>query len=413
MTIAPPRPVLAAGGPARLAAHPGASDALMPPVHASVQAACRAHRGADSLPLLFPRAVQARAQAFTRGFAGRVLYAVKCNPDPAVLRLLYAGGVRDFDVASLAELRSVRACLPDARLHFMHPIKAPEAIVEAWRMGVRTFVVDHHEELQKVARLVRSPDLLILVRLAVVGRHARYALGGKFGASADDAVDLLRAAAAVTRRLGVCFHVGSQCLDPGDYAAAIAQAAQVARRAAVTLRVLDVGGGFPSRYPGMEPPPDAAYFAAIDAAIAATGLADVRAWAEPGRSLVADGGGLLARVEARRGGDLYLNDGVFGSLYDAGAPGWRFPTRMLRPSLAAWMPFRIFGPSCDSADMLRHPIDLPADVRAGDWLEFGQIGAYGTALGTRFNGFAPSAPVLVLDDPLIDRAPHGAPWRDQ
>lgn len=392
---------------------PGQPGRIALPVHQSVAAACAAHRDADPLPILFPEVISARATGFTQAFPGRVLYAVKCNPEPAVLRLLYDGGVNDFDVASIGELRLVREILPAARLHFMHPVKAPDAISEAWRMGVRTFVVDRPEELEKVFRQVESTDLLVLVRLALDARNAKYALGGKFGATPEDAVKLLQSAARRTPRLGICFHVGSQCQDPSDYAHAIALAAKVTAQAGVQLKVLDVGGGFPSRYPGMTPPPDEAFFSAIRQAVEVEGLSGVRLWSEPGRTLVADGGAVLARVEARRGDDLYLNDGVFGSLHDAGRPGWRFPVQTLRPSSAEWTPFRVFGPSCDSADVFSRPVHLPGDVNEGDWLEFGQLGAYGTALTTRFNGFAPSRPVMVLEPPLIDRPPVGAPWSQE
>lgn len=351
-----------------------------------------------------------RARRFRQGFPGRVLYAVKCNPDVEVLQALHAGGIEDFDVASLTELRQVRAALPHARLHFMHPIKAPEAIAVALRMGVQTFVVDQMAEWHKILDLARDAPLLILVRLAVSTHHAQYPLNGKFGASADDAVALLRAVRRHTPHVGVCFHVGSQCLDPQDYAHAIDYAIAVARRADVPLDVLDVGGGFPSRYPGSHPPPDTAYFDAITQAIRPHGLDGLQLWAEPGRALVADGGGLLVRVEARRGDTLHLNDGLYGALHDAARLGWPLPVRTLKTTDAPWIPFRLFGPSCDSADVFQDPVCLPADVQMGDWLEFGQLGAYGTALGTRFNGFAPDRPVHVLEHPLIDRPPPGAPW---
>lgn len=375
----------------------------------TVSDALAAHAGPEALPLLFPGAILRTARSFVADFGGRTLYAVKCNPDPVVLQLLYEAGVRDFDVASLPELRLARRYLPRARLHFMHPVKAREAIRAAYAEGVRTFVVDTEAELEKVRQETGGEGLLTLVRLAVSGAGARYALGGKFGAAPDLAWRLLRSARAFGR-VGVCFHVGSQCMDPGDYTDAVMLAGEVARRSEVPLSVLDVGGGFPARYPDADPPELRRYFAAIREAALRSGLGGVRCWSEPGRALVADGGATLVRVEDRRDGDLHLNDGIFGTLHDAGVPRWRFPVRRLRTSDAATTPFRLFGPSCDAADVLSRRVELPVDTREGDWLEFGQLGAYSTALKSRFNGFEPAPPVLVAEPPLIDRG-HAAERR--
>lgn len=378
-------------------------------VYDRVADALRAHVGPDSLPLLFPDAIARAAKVFVDEFPGRVLYAVKCNPDPAVLRLLFACGVREFDIASRAELAMMRGLAEPSDAHFMHPVKAREAIREAFAAGVRTFVLDSESELNKLGAEIpmgelRRGELTLVVRLAVSNTSARYALAGKFGAAPEVGQRLLQRVKATGARVGVCFHVGSQCVDPQAYARAIAHAAAICLAADVAPAVLDVGGGFPARYPGMDVPPMTDFFADIDAAHRASCLSDAELWCEPGRALVADGGSTLVRVEDRRGADLYVNDGVFGTLFDAGpSTKWRFPVRRIGCNAGPKTSFRVFGASCDTADVLTHPIALPDDVQEGDWLEFGQLGAYGAALQSRFNGFRPARPVLVREAPLIDR----------
>ena len=286
---------------------------------------------------LRPAAIAAAARRFVDRFPGDVLYAVKCNPEPRVLRALWAGGVRHFDCASLAEVALVRKLLPAAEIHFMHPVKARPAIREAFhRYGVTDFALDSADELAKILQetvpvgLVGDPPTLgLFVRLALPKGGAVYDLSGKFGAPLDEAVDLLRAARPHAARLGVSFHVGSQCLEPDAYARAIALAGEAIARCGVAVDIVDVGGGFPVSYPDMMPPPLGDYIAAIEAAAAALPR-PVRLWAEPGRALVAGGGSVVVQVQLRRGDTLFVNDGVYGSLSDAGALGFRFPARRIR-----------------------------------------------------------------------------------
>jgi ornithine decarboxylase len=155
----------------------------------------------------------------------------------------------------------------------------------------------------------------------------------------------------------------------------------------------------------MMPPPLDDYIAAITTA--STSLpATVRLWAEPGRALVAGGGSLVVQVQLRRGDTLFVNDGIYGSLSDAGALGFRFPARRIRLGQAdgaqtRLVDFALFGPTCDSADRMRGPFRLPADMREGDWVELGQLGAYGACLRTQFNGFGRSELVEVADPPML------------
>jgi ornithine decarboxylase len=383
-----------------------AADAVLPDVADLVAV----ERPEEPMHCLRPAAIAAAAKNFVAGFPGDVLYAVKCNPEPAVLRALYAGGVRHFDCASANEVSLVRTMFPYAHIAFMHPVKARGAIRDAFRRhGVRDFVLDSDSELAKIlAETGARDDLGLIVRLALPKGNAVQDLSGKFGAGPDEAAELLRAARPRAKKLGLSFHVGSQCLDPLAWRAAIALAGAVIRAAGVPVELLDVGGGFPVAYPGIEPPPLGAFLAEIEAAFEALALPATRLWAEPGRALVAGGVSVVVQVQLRRGDALYVNDGVYGSLSDAGAWNFRFPARLLRPDGPApsdiLRPFAFFGPTCDSADAMRGPFLLPEDVREGDWIELGQLGAYGACLRTGFNGFDRARLVEVRDAPMLPDA---------
>jgi ornithine decarboxylase len=386
------------------------ADVTLPTVDSVVAAL----RPSEPLLCLRPQVIAGAARRFVGSFPGDVLYAVKCNPEPRVLRALWAGGIRHYDCASLAEVRLVRALLPAAEIHFMHPVKTRPAIAEAFdRWDIADFALDSADELAKILQetvpvgLVGDPPALgLLVRLALPKGGAVYDLSGKFGASPDEAVRLLRAARPHAGRLGVTFHVGSQCLDPASYACAVAVAAEVIAAARVPAEIVDVGGGFPVSYPEMTPPPLGAYIDALETSAAAL-PAGVRLWAEPGRALVAAGGSVVVQVQLRRGNALYVNDGVYGNLSDAGALGFRFPARRIRlgeggaDAAAQSVDFALFGPTCDSADRMKGPFRLPADMREGDWIELGQLGAYGACLSSQFNGFGPAPLVEVADPPLL------------
>ena len=382
-------------------------------VFPSIDAIVSQTRPSDPLLCLRPAAIAGAALRFVELFPGDVLYAVKCNPEPRVLRALWAGGVHHFDCASLAEVALVRKLLPAADVHFMHPVKSRPAIRDAFDVyGVTDFAFDSADELAKILQetvpvgLVGDPPVLgLFVRLALPKGGAVYDLSGKFGAPLDEAVELLRAARPHAARLGIAFHVGSQCLEPDAYARAMALAGEAIANCGVPVDIVDVGGGFPVSYPDMTPPPLAHYIAAIEAGAGAL-PAGVRLWAEPGRALVAGGGSIVVQVQLRRGDTLYVNDGVYGNLSDAGALGFRFPARRIRLGEAddpeeGLADFSLFGPTCDSADRMRGPFRLPADMREGDWVELGQLGAYGACLRTGFNGFGRADLVEVGDPPML------------
>ena len=349
-------------------------------------------------------AITALAARFVSAFPGRTLYAVKCNPHPFVLESLFEAGIRDFDVASLEEIELIdRLFGKAAGIFFNNPMKSRAAVRTASDgYGVRFYTVDHASELDKICdEARRDDDLIITVRLATRTRDARYALSTKFGAPPALAAELLKRVHGAGFRAGLSFHVGSQCLAVEAFAHALASCGQVIRKAGVPIGMLNVGGGFPAPYPGDAVASLEQYFAAV-----ILGHRDLQLppgcllVCEPGRSLVATAGSVVAQVVLRKGRDLYLNDGIFGNLQELRNPKERRPIRLIRRSRAVSSrpgQFRIYGPTCDSDDVLGAAFMLPDDVTEGDWVEIGMMGAYSHALRTGFNGFLAQTAASVGD----------------
>ena len=373
--------------------------------HHSALGVAASLRPVQPVTLVRPHAAKRAARFFSEKFPGRSLYAVKANPSPELLLTLWDGGITHYDVASIAEVRLVARTLPDATLCFMHPVKAEEAIAEAYfTHGVRTFSLDSQEELDKIVRATHgATDLTLCVRLRVSSDHSKLSLASKFGVDLADAAPLLMATRQVADALGICFHVGSQAMSPAAYGEALTRVRAAIVSAAVTVDVIDVGGGFPSVYPDMEPVALEQYFHVIHEGFESLPVSySAELWAEPGRALCAEYASLLVRVERRRGDELYINDGAYGALFDAAHIGWRFPVTLLREpeSNARNIGFSFYGPTCDDMDRMAGPFDLPADVRAGDYIEIGMLGAYGSAMRTAFNGFTNGETVIVDDEPM-------------
>lgn len=385
---------------ARPAILPDSSNRSGLPAFASVGDVLRAYEGDDAIFVLYPKKIAAAARTFLNGFPGKVMYAVKANPHPTVLKTLWTAGVRHFDVASTREVDLVKAIAPSAKLFFMHPVKSRAALRHAYAEGVRDFSFDCIDELHKILEETGYPgDLNLHVRLALPKGDAVMPLSGKFGADRSEAVDLLTSARPHVAMLGMTFHVGSQCLNTDDYGRALAWARSIADEAGVKIDSIDCGGGFPVAYPGMSPRPMSNYFSAIKEALAVHGFEDIQVLGEPGRALCAQGGSTLARVELRKGTDLYLNDGSYGSLFDAAQCAWKFPVKLHRSAPREAdnnTAFRFFGPTCDSLDVMEGPFELPGDVEEGDWIEICHLGAYGQALASRFNGFFSETTVAVM-----------------
>jgi ornithine decarboxylase len=385
--------------------------------HPSALGVATALKPADPVTLIRPAAAARAARFFSEKFPGRSLYAVKANPSPDLLRTLWDSGITHYDVASIAEVRLVASTLPEAKLCFMHPVKAPEAIVEAYRdHGVRTFSLDTIDELEKImAATNNATDLELCVRLRVSSEHSELSLASKFGVELGaESRELLMATRQAADALGICFHVGSQAMTPLAYTEAMERVRAAIVDAAVTVDIIDCGGGFPSVYPGMEPPALELYFDAIHRAFESLPVSySSELWCEPGRALSAEYSSVVVRVERRRGKELYINDGAYGALFDAAHIGWRFPVTLLREeeSDEALDGFSFYGPTCDDMDHMVGPFMLPADVQAGDYIEIGMLGAYGAAMRTGFNGFTSETMVEVADEPMASLYVEPVPAR--
>ncbi len=352
----------------------------------------------SSIPIAIinPELVRKQAEVFVEAFAGDVMYAVKCNPDEIFLKSLHRGGIACFDVASLSEVELIRGLFPDSRIYFMHPIKAPEAILEAYHTHkVKSFVLDYQGEFDKILKVLPDAnDLELFVRIKVPKGNVATDFSTKFGAAFDEAVDLLRACRDKCAKLGVSFHVGTQCTNTEVYYKAVQYAAKVIKASGVKVESLDVGGGFPTDLdPNKSLPSVKEYMDTVSKALKDEDLEDIKLLCEAGRGLVANGGSLVVRVEGRKDDLLYINDGTYGGLFEAGGSiGLPYPARLTRfekrdnesNELKA---FRFAGPTCDSVDMMNGPFMLPSDVQVGDWISLNKLGAYGEVSRTDFNGF--------------------------
>lgn len=345
---------------------------------------------------------------FTHHFNGTSLYAVKTNPDPEILQYIYQNGIRHFDVASLEEIKLVYSLFPDSTLYFMHPIKSRHAIRHAYHhYGIRHFSLDSLKELNKILEETdHANDLCLHMRLSIPNNFAELALAEKFGTNLQEAPTLLQQIAQHSAKIGICFHVGSQCMHPDAYRIAIRMATEVIKQSHITPHYFDVGGGFPSIYPGMIPPDIQQYFDTIHEEFShIPNHTSIQLLAEPGRALVAESMSLIVRVEMRKENYLYINDGTYGSLFDAGTPGFIFPMKMIcntKIDSIDLKPFSFYGPTCDSLDYMKGPFYLPSNIDEGDLIEIGQMGAYGRTMATHFNGFTCDKNLIhVIDEPLM------------
>lgn len=377
------------------------------PKFASVHQLVKRMKPSQPVHCIRTHAIETAAKWFVSSFPGKVMYAVKTNPEPVVLKTIFNSGIQDFDVASLAEIELVANECPTATLHYMHPVKSRESIMFAYnKFGVRSFSLDSQDELAKIKKMTNdAKDLTFYVRIAVSNHSAAYSLQGKFGVKDEEAVKLLRSTRKVASKLGVCFHVGSQCMNSEDYSKAVEKARQLIDEAGVKVDAIDVGGGFPSIYPDLAPSSLQSYMDVISEALQEHGFGKkFTVLCEPGRAIVAESGSLVVKVELRKGNALYINDGVYGSLFDAGHPGFTYPTRAVRLSggySGQMEEFRFFGPTCDSLDVMKGPFMLPSDIREGDWIEIGGLGAYSKTIQTRFNGFYSDKQAELTDSPML------------
>jgi len=396
-----------------------APDALKTALPAFTDTAELVLRRKPSEPVycIYRNVVRGIARQFLTGFPGDVLYAVKANPALPLLDELYDAGVRHFDTASLPEIRRIKERYPDARCYYMAPVRFLGASAEAYKKwGVRDFVLDSDEELEKILAETGARDLTLYVRLKTDVGGAILELSSKFGVHDLDAVRLLKRVADSGCRPALAFHVGSLCLDADAFTRALDICRNVLALAGVPIVALDVGGGFPAPYPGNSAPPLPLFFERIKAAAKTLGLdGKTRLLCEPGRGLAAHGMSLIAQIIGHRADRLYINDGIYGSFSEMMIPNSRitYPLRVMRVEAGRvraiggeTRPFITYGPTCDSLDVLPQPTDMPVDIKTGDYVEFGLMGAYTLANRTEFNGFYPNE-IVEITDPAA--RPPGVP----
>ena len=358
----------------------------------------------DPLYLFCPDALQTRAKRFLTHFPGTVSYAVKANPEVRVLETLAATGLQNFDVASLDEVRRVSEYCPGSILHYNNPIKAEEAVAESYlRYGVRSFALDEMSELEKVHRCTGGdPDVTYTVRFKLEHAGAAYDFGSKFGATEDYAVELLQAIEKIGGRPALTFHPGSQCTDPQMYERYLEAASRILSRASVKPAFINVGGGFPEDSQDTSIPALEESFSVISSSMDKYFDSDIPLICEPGRGMVASSVSLLARVIHVRdcGKSVFVNDGVYGGMQEQSLVDICLPVRAWREGealIATESDYHVFGPTCDPVDRLSKSTALPEALRTGDYIEFGLLGAYGSATTTTFNGFSSCTYVNVLD----------------
>ena len=355
-----------------------------------------------------PHAAGRAARWFIDNFPGDVAYAYKANSSVFLLGALYGAGIRHFDVASLPEIEDA-ATIPGAHLHFMHPVKSRTAIRRAFaEFGVRSFALDSEDELKKILEETGGcRELTLWVRLAVAAKNSKIPLERKFGITGAKAARLLVKARQASKELGITFHVGSQTVTPDAYIGALEEVGKLIVKAGVMLDRLDVGGGFPSIYSDEVPPPAplSAFMRAIHIGVEKLPVGNhCRLMCEPGRALVAEAESLIVRVDARRGNELFINDGSYGSLFDAAHLNFNFPVKLVSQPVQgreAFTDFVLWGPTCDTVDHMKGPFRLPDKIREGDYIEFGNTGAYGRAIASRFNGFGAFEEAILQDEPMF------------
>ena len=354
-----------------------------------------------------PHAAGRAARWFIENFPGDVAYAYKANSSVFLLGALYGAGIRHFDVASLPEIEDA-ATIPGAHLHFMHPVKSRTAIRRAFsEFGVRSFALDSEDELKKILEETGdSRELTLWVRVAVAAKNSKIPLERKFGIAGARAARLLVKARQASKELGITFHVGSQTVTPDAYIAALAEVGKLIVKAGVVLDRLDVGGGFPSIYSEAAPPaPLSAFIRAISAGVERLPVGNhCRVMCEPGRALVAEAESLIVRVDARRGNELFINDGSYGALFDAAHLNFNFPVKLVSRPVGGQEPladFVFWGPTCDTVDHMKGPFRLPERIREGDYIEIGNTGAYSRAIASRFNGYGAYDEAILMDEPMF------------
>jgi len=354
-----------------------------------------------------PNEIKKSVKFFKENFPGNILYAVKTNPHEKIIKQIIANGVNEFDVASLHEIKLIKKINSKAKLHFMHTVKSKESISSAYfNYGIRSFSLDTKDELRKILESTnQAKDLELFVRIAISNEHAEIDLSRKFGALPSEALGLVRLCKEHSKKLGISFHVGSQCMHKISYSKGIREIGNIIKKTKIIPDTINVGGGFPSVYPDLNPEPLMNYINEIKIELNNLKLPTLpKIICEPGRAIVAESGSSIVKVILRKKNNLYINDGTYGSLFDAGAPNFVLPSKMIthgRIQSKKLTAFSFFGPTCDGLDYMKGPFLLPNNIREGDYIELGQLGAYSLTFRTNFNGFYSNEIHELSDKPIM------------
>jgi len=353
------------------------------------------------------KSIQLASTYFRNKFPGKILYAVKTNPHPEVLKTIVESGIENFDVASIQEIKDIRAIDPNAKCSYMHTVKSRESIRDAYfNHNIKTFSLDTKDELIKIIESTNhASDLELFIRIAVSNEHAEIDLSKKFGALASEASGLLRLTKQYAKKIGLSFHVGSQCMHPISYVKGISEVGNIIKKTKIIPDYINIGGGFPAIYPDLVPQSLDNYFEEIKKGLENLKLEKLpELICEPGRAIVAESGSTIVRINLRKKQKLYINDGTYGTLFDAGTPNIVYPSRIIKSGkiiskkLTA---FDFYGPTCDSMDYMKGPFLLPNNIKENDYIELGQLGAYGLTFRTQFNGFYSNEIYEVEDEPIM------------
>ena len=353
------------------------------------------------------KSILSASKYFQKKFPGKILYAVKTNPHPEVIKTLIKSGIEQFDVASIEEIKAVRKFSDKAKCSYMHTVKSRESISEAYfKYGVKTFALDTKDELIKIIESTsNAKDLELFIRVSVSNEHAEIDLSKKFGALNSEAAGLLRLANQHSKKIGLSFHVGSQCMHPISYAKGISEIGNIIKKTKIVPNYINVGGGFPTIYPDLIPQPLNSYFDEIKKSLTNLKINNLpEIICEPGRALVAESGSTIVRVNLRKKQKLHINDGTYGTLFDAGVPNIVYPSKLItngRVVSKKLTSFDFYGPTCDSMDYMKGPFILPNNIKENDYIELGQLGAYGLTFRTQFNGYYSDEIYEVEDNPIM------------
>ncbi len=351
--------------------------------------------------------IKLASKYFQKNFPGKILYALKTNPHPVVLKTIVESGINCFDVASIKEIETIKKISPNANCSYMHTVKSRESIKKAYiKYNVKAFSLDTKDELIKILESTNyAKDLELFVRVSVSNEHAEIDLSKKFGAINNEAAGLLRLAKQYSKKIGLSFHVGSQCMHPISYSKGIFEICNIIKKTKIIPDVINVGGGFPTIYPDLIPQSLYAYFNEIKKGLSNLKLDKIpEIICEPGRAIVAESGSTIVRVDLRKKQKLYINDGTYGTLFDAGVPNIVYPSKMItdgRIISKKLTSFDFYGPTCDSMDYMKGPFILPNNIKENDYIELGQLGAYGLTFRTNFNGFYSNEVYEVEDNPIM------------